>query len=179
MSVTAKIVTRPVVMNGTRSVRLGSIVINASSSGQNIRNVAFNESVAQIQFDREGSVKLIVNSSVKPTQVFADNMVLSEAQSVAGLTPESEAWVYDQTSHTITIFADPSSVTLIYSLTPTPPTSTQVPEFPTELGLVLVACLVAALMIKKNMAERSHKEMSSEEELPQGTRISRNVSLER
>jgi hypothetical protein len=148
MSITAKNMTHPVAMNGTRGIVLGWVAINASSNDQNIRNVAFNESVAQIIFDREGSVKLIINSSMKPAKVFADNLELLEAQSSAGLTPESEAWVYDQNGHTITIFADPSSVTLVYSLTPSPPT-TPVAEYPTDLALILAGCLAAILTITK------------------------------
>jgi len=145
MSIGAKNATQPIFINGTDRVRLASMVINASSGDQIIRNIAFNQSVAQVEFDHDGSVQLIINSSAKPARIFADNMELSEAQSLNGLTPESEAWVYDQSSHTLIIFADPSSITIIYGSATTP-----IPEFPAELGLVLVGCLAVTLMIAKN-----------------------------
>jgi hypothetical protein len=136
-------------MNGTQGVRLGFIMINESSSDQIIRNLAINETVAQIEFDHNGSVQLIVNSSVRPSQVLADNIVLTEAQSLNGLTPESEAWIFDPNSHTLAIFADPASVTLVYTLAPSTPTSTPVPEYPTALAPVLIGCLIMTLLIGK------------------------------
>jgi hypothetical protein len=157
MTIASRIVTQAFLLNGTRGIQLGSIAINASSSGQIIRNLAFNESVLQIEFDHNGSIQLNVNSSVKPAQVFADNNQLTEAQSLNGLTPESEAWVYDPNSHALTLFADPSSVTLVYSLTPTPSVSTPVPEYPTALALVLIGCLAITLLIAKK--PRNHKTM--------------------
>jgi hypothetical protein len=146
-------------MNGTHGVELGFIAINASSTGQIIRNLAFNESVLQIEFDHNGSIQLNVNSSVKPAQVFADNNELTEAQSLNGLTAESDAWVYDSNSHVLAIFADPSSVTLVYSLTSTPSVSTPVPEYPTALALVLIGCFPITLLIAKK--SRNRKTMPS------------------
>jgi len=157
MSVIAKNLTRSLFMNGTQKVKLGYIIINASSSGQLIHHIAFNDSITQITFDRDGSIKLVINASVKPARIFADNIELSEAQFLDGLTAESEAWVYNQTTHTITIFSDPASITIIYNLTPTPPTSTQIPEFPIEFEFVLIGCLVAAFMITKNAKKRSRR----------------------
>lgn len=154
MTIASKIVTQTLLMNGTHGVELGAIAINASSRGQTIRNLAFNESVLQIEFDHNGSIQLNVNSSVKPVQVFADNNALTEAQSLNGLTPESEAWVYDPTSHALTIFADPSSVTLVYNTTPTPSVPTPVPEYPTTLALVLIGCLAITLLIAKKSRNR-------------------------
>ena len=154
MTITARSVTQTLLMNGTHGVELGFIAINASSTGQIIRNLAFNESVLQIEFDHNGSIQLNVNSYVKPAQVFADNNELTEAQSLNGLTPESEAWVYDSNSHALAIFADPSAVTLVYSLTPTPSVSTSVPGYPTALAPVLLGCLGITLLIAKKSRNR-------------------------
>jgi hypothetical protein len=153
VTMAARIVNQTLLMNETDGVELGFITINASSSGQIIRNLAFNESVLQIEFDHNGSIQLSVNSSAKPAEVFADNNVLTEAQSLNGLTPESEAWVYDPSSHALTIFADPSSVTLVYSLTPTS-VPTPVPEYPTALALVLIGCLAMTLLIARKSSHR-------------------------
>jgi hypothetical protein len=147
MTVGARNVTQPILMNGTQGVRLGFIMINASSSDQTIRNLAINATVAQIEFDHNGSIQLIVNSSVKPSQVLANNELLTEVQSLNGLTPESGVWVYDSNNHNLTIFADPAFVTLIYPLAP--PTSTPVPEYPTTFALVLIGSFAITLLITK------------------------------
>lgn len=144
MTVAATNLTQPILMNGTQRVRLGFIAINMSSTGQMIRNVAFNESVFQIEFDRNGSIQLTINSSAEPSQVYADGNLLPEAQSVVGLTPQSNVWVYDANTQTLTVFADPTSVTVIYTATSAP-----VPEFPTTLGLLLIGCLAITLFFAK------------------------------
>jgi hypothetical protein len=131
-------------MNGTDRVRLSHIAINASSGDQNIRNIAFNQTVAQIEFDHNGTLQLIINSSVKPTQVFADNLELTEAQSLNGLTPTSEMWFYDQNNQTLVIFADPSSITIFYG-----PVASPIPEFPIAPGLVLIASIAAGAIVTK------------------------------
>jgi len=142
VTVGARNITQPFFMNGTDRVRLSHIAINASSGGQIIRNIAFNQTVAQVEFDRNGSIQLIINSSVKPTQVFADNIELSEAQSLNGLTPASEMWFYDQNKQTLMIFADPSCITLFYG-----PVVSPIPEFPAAPALVLVISLVTSGLI--------------------------------
>ena len=147
MTVAARNITQPILMNGTQGVRLGFIMINASSSNQSIRNLAMNATVAQIEFDHNGSLQLTVNSSITPSQVLADNTVLTQAQTLNGLTPGSEAWTYDSISHTLIIFADPKSVTLIYALTPSTPASTPVPEYPTTFAVVLLACFTIAILL--------------------------------
>lgn len=134
MSVVARAVTHAIFLNGAHGVELAEIAIAASSNGQTIRDVAFNESVAQVDFDQNGSVELDVNSSLKPAAVFADGNELAEAQWNIGLTPSSNAWVYDDNSHMLKVYADPSSITIIYSSTQSP-----VPEFPT--GIVAIALL--------------------------------------
>jgi Zn-dependent metalloprotease len=150
MTVATRNETQAFLLNGTYDIRLGSIAIYASSSGQVIRSVAFNDSVVQVEFDREGSVQLVINSSAKPSQVFADNNTLTMTQSISGLTPASEAWVYDQSSHTLIILADPMSITLIYGTT----TSTPIPEFPAALELMIaVGCLAIMLIIRKALNE--------------------------
>lgn len=148
ITLAARNMTQPIILNGTEGVRLGYIAINASSSGQTIRNVAFNGSVAQIEFDNNGSIQLTISSSIKPSLVFADGNLLLEAPSTVGLTPQSEAWVYDPSNQSLIIFADPASVTLIY----TPATVTPVPEYPMGLegALVLVGCLVICILLAKN-----------------------------
>jgi hypothetical protein len=145
MSVVARAVTHAIFLNGTHGVELAEIAINSSSNGQLIRNVAFNESVAEIQFDHDGSVELTVNSSAKPSAVFADDMRLGEASSTAGLNANSNAWIYDQNDHVVTIFADPSSVTLYYGSEPTP-----MPEFQSGLvALMLVGVASATILLLK------------------------------
>jgi hypothetical protein len=133
MSAAALAVTHAIFLNGTHGVELAQIAIAASTNGQLIRDVAFNETVAKIDFDRDGSLQLTLNSSIKPRAVYADDMELTELPSAAGLNPNSEAWVYDQNNQSLRIFADPTSVTLFYESASTP-----VPEFPEPLtGLIL------------------------------------------
>jgi hypothetical protein len=151
MAVAATSLTQPVLMNGTQGVRLGFIAINATSSDQIISNVAFNESVAQIEFDHNGSIQMTVKSSVEPSQVFADSNLLSQAQSPNGLTSESEAWVYDPNSQTLMIFADPASVTLVYNVTSTP---SPVAEYPIALALILMGSLAITAILAKGSGDR-------------------------
>ena len=146
ITVAAKNITQPILMNGTQAVRLDSVIINASSNNQNIRNLAMNATVVQIEFDHNGSLQLTVNSSVKPSFVLADNITLTEAQTLQGLTPSSEAWIYDPISHTLTIFADPTSVTLIYA---NPSTPTPLPEYSASFAMVLAACFTIVLLIER------------------------------
>jgi ABC-type branched-subunit amino acid transport system permease subunit len=154
MTIGAKNLTQPILMNGTQRVRLGFIAINTSSTGQMISNVAFNDSVFQIEFDRNGSIQLTVNSSAKPLQVYADDTLLPEAQSLIGLPPQSNVWVYDANNQSLTVFADPSSVTVIYAPTSAPVT-TPVPEYPSALYLVLIGCLVMTMLFAKNSRTRT------------------------
>jgi len=146
----ARAVTHAIFLNGTHGVELAEIAINASSNGQMIHDVAFNESVVQIDFDHGGAVELSANSSAKPTAVFADDRKLPESQSSAGLNPNSNAWVYDQNTHMLTVFADSSSVTIFYGSAPTP-----VPEFPfASAPLVFLAALAATILIARKTEPR-------------------------
>jgi len=142
MSVVARNVTHAIFLSGYHGVVLAWIAINASSSNQLIESVAFNETVFHLRFDQEGAVILSVQSSAKPTAVYADDIVLREAPSMAGLTPESEAWVYDQSSQVIIIFADPFSITLFYGYSPPP-----IPEFPSESIVAGLAVGIAMLAL--------------------------------
>lgn len=146
VTVAARNLTQPIFMNGTEGVRLGFIAINASSSGQFIRNVAYNESIAQIEFDGNGSIQVTVNSSAKPSMVFADGNLLSQAPSLVGLTPQSDAWFYDPNNQALTIFADPTSITLVYTPTATGVT-TQVPEYPVTPYFALIGSLVITISL--------------------------------
>jgi hypothetical protein len=151
MSVVARAVTHAIFMNGTHGVELAQIAIAASSNGQMIRNVAFNESVAKVDFDHDGSVELDVNSSSKPTTVFADDNELPEAQLNIGLTPNSNAWVYDDNSHMLRVYADPSSITIFYSSSQAP-----LPEFPAGIvALVLLASLIGTVLAVKKRSRRT------------------------
>lgn len=152
ITVAARNLTQPILMNGTQGVRLGFIMINESSSNQIIRKVAINETVAQIEFDHNGSIQLIINSSVKPSQVLADNTVLAEAQSLNNLSFWRQAWFYDPNNYTLTIFADPASVTLVYGLAQSTPTP--VPEYMTTIPQVLIGCLTITLLIGKRSRNR-------------------------
>ena len=136
-------------MNGASNVRLDYVAINSSSSEQTIRNIAFNGSILQVELDHNGSIQLVINSSTRPTRVYADNFELAEAQSTSGLTPESEAWIYDQNTGTLTIFADPSSITIIYGSVATP-----VPEFSFALELILIVSLVLGAIMSKRQPSR-------------------------
>lgn len=152
MSVVARAVTHAIFLNATHGVELAEIAIATSSNGQIIKNVAFNESVAQIDFDHEGAVEMEINSSAKPAAVYADDSELAEAQWNVGLTPNSNAWFYDPNTHMLTVDADPSSITIFYSSTPTP-----VPEFPTgAVALVLLASLIATVLAVEK-GSRRHK----------------------
>ena len=139
VTVASRNLTLPFLLNGTEEVKIGFIAVNASSSNQMISNVAFNDSVVEVEFDRNGSLQLTLNSSAKPSQVFADGIPLPEAESSAGLTPQSELWVYDANNGTLTIFADPTSVTLIYSVNS--PNLTPVPEYSAAFWVVLIESL--------------------------------------
>ncbi|MGA2460296.1 MAG: hypothetical protein ABSF82_02630 [Candidatus Bathyarchaeia archaeon] len=150
MSVVARAVTHAIFLNGTHGVELAEIAINASSNGQMIRDVAFNESVVQVDLDHDGRVELSVNSSAKPTAVFADDNELSESQSDAGLTVNSNTWVYDQNSHTLTVFADPSSITIFYGSAPTP-----VPESPfASIAFLLIAAIAGAALVARKKVRK-------------------------
>ena len=82
-------------------------------------------------------------------------------QSSSGLTPDSEAWVYDQSIHTLIILADPMSITVIYgTATPTP-----IPEFPAALELVIVVgCLAVMLIIEKDLTNTTHASLPGEQD---------------
>jgi len=136
MSVVARAVTQAIFLSGYHGVTLARIAIEASSSNQMVRNVAFNETVLQVQCDKDGEMRLSINSSVKPNAVFADDMPLAEASSMNGLTPQSEAWFYDQNSHMLVVFADPTSVTVFYM-----PVQTIIPEFPVVLTVLSIAVI--------------------------------------
>ncbi len=141
MSVGARAVTQAIFLRGHHAVELASIAITANSSNQMIRNVAYNDTIVQVGFDHNASCQLLINSSAMPTAVYADDIVLLEKQSTAGLTPQSEAWVYNQNSSAITIFADPSTVTIFYGSAP-------VPEFPVaSTSLLLLVTFTAAIIV--------------------------------
>jgi hypothetical protein len=154
MTIGAMNLTQPILMNGTQRVRLGFIGINASSTGQKIRNVAFNGSVFQIDFDRNGSIQLTINSSARPLQVYADGNLLPEAESINSLPPQSNVWVYNANSQSLVVFADPSSVTVIYG-PPLAPATTPVPEYPTRLYIVLIGCLVMTMLFANRLRTRT------------------------
>lgn len=150
MSVVARAVTHAIFLNGTHGVELAKIVIAASSNGQLIRNVGFNESVVEVNFDHDGALELDVNSSAKPAAVFADGNELAEVPWNVGLSPNSNAWVYDQNTHSLNIYADPSSVTIFYGSTPTP-----VPEFPTAiLGMLFIVGLLGTVLAVRKRPRR-------------------------
>lgn len=141
MSVVAKAVTEAIFLSGYHGVALSKIAIEASSSNQIISKVAYNETVVHIQFDRDGDVNLIVNSSVRPNAVFGDDMPLAEASSTEGLTPESEAWFYDEQSQILTISADPTTITLFYMSV-----DTIIPEFPVASMIMFIAFFAVLLV---------------------------------
>jgi len=147
MSVVAKAVTQAIFLNDTHGVILSRIAINASSSNQLIRNVAYNQTVAHIQLDRDGSIELVVDSSVKPSTVYGDDLKLSEKQSISGLSPQSEAWVYDKNRRILVIFADPLTITISYATTLQPQTTTTTAQPPTP-----PRCIIATVAYGSDLA---------------------------
>jgi hypothetical protein len=102
-----------------------------------INSVAFNNEIVQVEFDHDGGTELVIYASAPPAAIYADGRLLVEASSTSGLTFNSNAWAYDQGSGKLTVFADPSTVTL-YGASP-------VPEFPISLtALTMMLALVAA-----------------------------------
>jgi hypothetical protein len=137
----AKEVLEDIFLGGHYGVKISKIAVVHSSSNQMIQTIDNNETVVHIGFDVDGTEEVIINSTAKPAAVYADDLQLSESQSTAGLTPESEAWVYDQNNGVITIFADPTTITLFYGSTP-------IPEFPVaSVSLLLLVILTAAISI--------------------------------
>ena len=149
MSIVARSVTQAIFLSEYHGVTLARIAIEASSNDQMIRNVAHNETVLQIQLDKDGELVLSVNSSVKPNAIFADDMLLIEASSTNGLTPQSEAWYYDQNSHMLSVFADPTSITLFYM-----PVETIIPEFPIDGLSALSIAVIAVLIIMRSLGNK-------------------------
>lgn len=150
MSVVARAVTHAIFLNGAHGVELAQIAIAASSNGQLIRNVGFNESVVEVDFDHDGALELDVNSSAKPAAVFADGNELAEVPWNIGLSPNSNAWVYDENTHSLSIYADPSSVTIFYGSAPIP-----VPEFPpTILGMLFIVGLLGTVLAVRKRSRR-------------------------
>jgi hypothetical protein len=149
MSVEAKEVTQAIFLSGYHGVQLERIEIEESNNDQMIRNVALNETVLHIKCDKDGEMRLRINSSVKPNAVFADDMPLAEASSMNGLTPQSEAWFYDQNSHMLVVFADPTSVTVFYM-----PVQTIIPEFPVALTVLSIAVIVVLMTTRALTGKR-------------------------
>lgn len=154
MSIVARAVTHAIFLNGTHGVELAEIAINASSNGQLIENIATNESVAQIEFDHDGAVELHVNSTDKPTAVYADDSELTEVEPGAGMNMTSNTWAYDQNSHMLTVDADPASITIIYGTSATP-----VLEFPsdTTIAVITLVAVASALFIFRRVRESKAK----------------------
>jgi len=150
MSVVARAVTQAIFLGGVHGVELAEIAVQTSRASQMIDRVAFNESVVQRVFDRDGAVVLIINSSAKPTAVFADENELKESPSTAGLNADNETWMYNDNGHIITVFADPSSITLYYGAAPTP---TQMLPI-AYIGLILVVFIVAIVVFAASTRKR-------------------------
>jgi hypothetical protein len=128
--------TQTIILNGLVTVSLSSISVASSTNGQIMANIASNPNVVQVEFDHDGGTKLILHSSSRPAAVYADDQLLAEASSSASLTVNSNAWVYEQSSGTLTVFADPSTITAFYG------SATPIPEFPNSLlalGIPLLA----------------------------------------
>jgi hypothetical protein len=130
--------TQMMLMNSGMGLTLSSISVASSTNGQMMENVAYNSNIVQVEFDHDGGAELVIHSSIKPAAVYADDRLLVESSSTAGLSFNSNAWVYDQTSSTLTVFADPSTITAFYGSTP-------VPEFPISLAaLTMMLATIAA-----------------------------------
>jgi len=137
VSVRSTVFTQTLVLNWGASVTLSSMSVSSSTNGQMIDNVAYNNDIVQVEFDHDGGTVLVVYASAPPAAIYADDRFLVEASSTTGLTFNSNAWVYDQGSGRLTVFADPSTVTF-YGASP-------VPEFPTSLtALTMILAIVAA-----------------------------------
>lgn len=140
-----------VLLNGVVQIALSSFSVSSSTNGQVMANVASNENIAQVEFDHDGGVELVIHSSAMPAAVYADDRLLIQASSTAGLNVNSNAWVYDRGSATLTVFADPGTVTMFYGSAP-------IPEFPISLasltmilGIIAAAATVTAVRRKKTL----------------------------
>jgi hypothetical protein len=138
-----------VVLNGV-VVTLSSFTLAYSADGQVMTYVASNDHIAQVEFDHDGAAELIAHCSSKPSAVYADDRLLVESSTTTGLTANSNAWVYDQNSGTLQVFADPSSITMFYGGTP-------VPELPSSLisvvtMLTTLAALATVMAVRKQRA---------------------------
>lgn len=111
----------PLKLNSTLTISW--VDINANPEGQLIRDVAYNGSVLQVEFDKTGFITFTLKSSLNPTAIYADNEMLA-AQSIGNESSLARAgYFYNKTSGIITISADPSSVTLFFNALPSTPTS--------------------------------------------------------
>ena len=153
MSVVARAVTHAIFLNGTHGVELAEIAINASSNGQLIKDIANNESVVEVEFDHDGAVELHVNSTEKPSMIFADDNQLTEVETADG-NMTSNTWAYNQNNHMLTVDADPSSITIVYGTYPTP-----VLEFPSggTIAVIALVALASALFLLKRKQLNTRK----------------------
>lgn len=139
--------TQMMLMNSGMGLTLSSISVASSTNGQVMANVAYNSNIVQVEFDHDGGAELVIHSSIKPASVYADDRLLVESSSTAGLSFSSNAWDYDQTSSTLTVFADPSTITAFYG-------STQVPEFPISLAALTMMLATIAAAVTVSAARR-------------------------
>ena len=137
-------------LNGVPVV-ITSVVVVYSTNGQIVTNFASNDNTAQVEFDHNGAAEVVVHSSARPNAVYADDHLLVEASTTAGLTANSNAWVYDKNSATLTVFADPSTVTMFYGSTPMPEYPSQLLPIATILATIAALAAVVAVRRTKNV----------------------------
>jgi hypothetical protein len=124
---------------GAEGATITSITLASSSNGQVIRNVASNANVAQVEFDHDGGIVLVIQTSARPAAVYADDRLLAPVVSTAGLNFSSNVWAYAQGNGMLTVYADPATVTLFYGTAPAP-----IPEFRNNVLAVTLAMVAVA-----------------------------------
>ncbi len=149
-----------IALNGPQLVTVSSIVVSPTTP-QTIVNVFYNGTVIQLTFSSTGPVIVTVHSSVSPIMVYADSRRLIEVTSTSGLTTSSNAWFYDTNTAAVTVYADPSSITLFYQATgtpaaPLPPssnTSTPSTDYALVVGAVIILAIAGFALVKRRKTQ--------------------------
>lgn len=107
----------PTDLDQAKGIDVSWIQLESNPSGQVIQDVAYNQSVLQVQFNKPGLIVLSLESTQPPVAVYSDGIPL-QAAALQDISFSDQGFYYNQTSHVMTIFADPSAITLFYGLTP-------------------------------------------------------------
>lgn len=154
-SVNALAEPHPAILDQQAGIDVYWVQLESSPGDQLIGNVAYNQSVLQVEFNRPGLVELSLQSTEAPAAVYADDIALRAAMP-QNLSFTEPGYYYNQTSHIMTVFADPGSVTLFYGRAPAPVASRStssassstisVSAYSTGLLLLLVAVIAVVIV---------------------------------